>query len=171
MTVELERAEAFLQEAVYRARARQAASVALAQAATDKQRQCGLGERTEPGSRSIPAAGPADLAESSGRDAAGAWLRTLDLSPRAAQLARELWPAGLAEARVEQVRRTLAHWIQRQDALDRDRNHFLKAFRQAHGFDRNTYTPEQRAAFEAGLERVNAQVAAEHRAAAASLLA
>jgi len=143
VNVELERAEAFLQEAVYRSRARQAAGVALAQAATDKQRQCGLGARAE---------------------------LELDLSPRAAELARELWPAGLDDARAEQVRRTMTEWIERQDALDRERNHFLKAFRHTHGFDRNAYDAEQLAAFESGLERVNAQANAERTEAARRLL-
>jgi hypothetical protein len=61
-------------------------------------------------------------------------------------------------------------WVERQDVLDRERNHFMKAFRQRHGFDRTKYTAELLAQFEQGLERVNAQVAAERRAVAAKLL-
>jgi hypothetical protein len=61
-------------------------------------------------------------------------------------------------------------WVERQDVLDRERNHFLKAFRQRHGFDRAKYTAEQLVQFEEGLDRVNAQVAAERRAVAAKLL-
>lgn len=148
MTQALELAEAFLQEAVFRSRAEQAASTALAQLATlkqhDKQRQCGLGT-----------------------EAAIA----LDLTPRAAELAQQLWPAGLDAERSRAVRTVLAHWIERQDQLDRERNHFLKAFRQAHGFDRRAYSAAQLAEYEAGLERVNAQTAAERRAAAQQLLA
>ncbi len=148
MTQALELAEAFLQEAVFRSRAEQATSTALAHLAAhthgDKQRQCGLG--TE-----------ATIA--------------LDLTPRAAELARQLWPAGLDAERANAVRAVLAQWIERQDQLDRERNHFLKAFRHAHGFDRRAYSAEQLAQYEAGLARVNAGADAERRAAAARLLA
>lgn len=148
MTQALELAEAFLQEAVFRSRAEQATSTALAQLATlkqgDKQRQCGLGT-----------------------EAAIA----LELTPRAAELAHSLWPAGLDAARSNAVRAVLAQWIERQDQLDRERNHFLKAFRQAHGFDRRAYGPELLAEYEAGLARVNERADAERRAAAAQLIA
>jgi hypothetical protein len=141
-------AEAFLQEAVFRSRSKQAAGTALAQLALDpssgKQRQCGLGARAE---------------------------LELDLTPRALELAQLLWPAGIDEARVTTVRRVMAGWIERQDALDRERNHFLKAFRQQHGFDRRTYTPAQLADYDSGLERVNALADTERRAAAIELLA
>jgi hypothetical protein len=143
-------AEAFLQEAVFRSRAKQAAGAALAVApvtppapgAADA-RRCGLGLRAEV---------------------------ELELTPRAAELAADLWPAGLDAAALERVRAMLHEWVELQDALDRKRNHFLKAFRQAHGFDRNAYPPELRAEFEAGLERVNAEVSERRRAAAAALL-
>jgi hypothetical protein len=144
MVERLELAEAFLQEAVFRSRAEQAASTALAQLASDKKRQCGLGT-----------------------EAAVA----LDLTPRAAELALQLWPSGVDAARAANVRRLLAAWIERQDALDRERNHFLKAFRNAHGFDRRAYTAAQLAEYEAGLERVNSLAELERRAAATELLA
>lgn len=133
-------AELFLQEAVYRSRATQAAGTALAQLSSGVERQCGLGD------------GPAVV---------------LDLTARGRELAAQLFPT----AAPEHVAPLLRAWVERQDALDRDRNHFLKAFRQRHGFDRNAYSPELRLQFEQGLERVNAQAAAERRAAAERLLA
>jgi len=136
----LARAELFLQEAVYRSRATQAAGTALAQLAEGAQRQCGLGD------------GPAVV---------------LDLTPRGRELAGELFPGGVPA----HVAPLLREWVERQDALDRDRNHFLKAFRQRHGFDRNAYSPELRAQFEQGLERVSAAAAAERSAVAERLLA
>lgn len=131
--------ELFLQEAVFRSRAKQAAGTALAQLAADTQRQCGLGD------------GPAVV---------------LDLSERGRELAARIFPAGPGQ----HVAALLHEWVERQDALDRERNHFLKAFRQRHGFDRARYTADQLAQFEQGLERVNAQVAAERRAVAEKLL-
>lgn len=131
-------AELFLQEAVYRSRATQAAGTALAQLGAGAERQCGLGD------------GPAVV---------------LDLTPRGRELAAQLFPTAVPA----HVAPLLRAWVERQDALDRDRNHFLKAFRQRHGFDRNAYSPELRAQFEQGLERVNAQAALERRAAAERL--
>jgi len=64
----------------------------------------------------------------------------------------------------------LAEWVRRQDALDRRRNHFLKDFRHAHGFDRTRYTAEQRAEFESGLERINAEENEKRAQAAEELL-
>lgn len=150
-------AEAFLQEAVFRSRAKQAAGTALAAlsaisaeskpasttGAAGDARGCGLGLRAEV---------------------------VLDLSPRAAELSRQLWPEGLAETDLDRVRSVMHAWIELQDALDRKRNHFLKAFRQAHGFDRAAYSPGLRAEFEAGLERVNTEVSERRRAAAEALL-
>jgi hypothetical protein len=139
----LARAEEFLQEAVYQSRARQAAGTFLAQTASELQRQCGLGLKAEV---------------------------VLELSPRGAELFRELWSQPPPAAEVERVQHALRSWIERQDALDRERNHFLKAFRQRHGFDRNAYAPDLRTEFERGLEAVNAQVAAERRTAAERVL-
>jgi hypothetical protein len=93
----------------------------------------------------------------------------LELSPRAAQIARELWPRELSAAELESVRQATAEWVEQQDALDRKRNHFLKDFRARHGFDRNAYSPEQLAAFEQGLAHINAEVEQRRRAAAARL--
>lgn len=138
----LELAEAFLLEAVYRSRERQAASVAIARP-KPAGGTCGLGERASV---------------------------VLDLSPRAEELYEKLWPAGLSGAELERVRSALAEWVVEQDALDRQRNHFLKAFRQKHGFDRDAYPPERLAEFENGLARVNA-AESERRAAVARALA
>lgn len=140
----LELAERFLQEAVFRSRAKQAAGTALRQAALDVERQCGLGD--------------------------GAQV-VLDLSPAARELVPELFPAALYPAGPgEDVAACLRRWVERQDALDRERNHYLKAFRNRHGFDRSKYTSSQLAEFESGLESINARVAVERRAAAAELL-
>lgn len=46
-------------------------------------------------------------------------------------------------------------WIKLQDGLDRKRNHFLKDFRNAHGFDRKQYPPDVEARFKQGIDAVN----------------
>jgi hypothetical protein len=75
----------------------------------------------------------------------------------------------LAGPSLERARQTLAAWVERQDAFDRKRNHFLRDFRNRHGFDRSTYAPEVLAAFDAGLERINAEASAAQRVAAEEL--
>ena len=130
-------AQAYLREAVFASRAKQAAGSSLMQGAG-----CGLGTRAEV---------------------------ALDLTPRAAELARELWPRELNARELELVRTTAAEWVEQQDALDRKRNHFLKDFRTRHGFDRNAYPPDQLAAFDQGLARINAEVGERLRAAALQL--
>jgi len=83
---------------------------------------------------------------------------------------RELWPAGLSEAETVRVRDVLVAWVRRQDGLDRQRNHFMKAFRGRHGFDRRAYAPEVEAEYEAGLADVNAEENRRLSEAAAALL-
>ena len=148
MSAGLDAAQAFLQEAVYRSRARQAAGAALAlppaPAGGEALRRCGLGEKAA---------------------------IELDLGPRGAELFETLWPDGLAPAALARVRAELADWIARQDALDRKRNHFLRAFRGAHGADRAQYGPDEARAFEDGLSAINGEVAAGLVSAAAALLA
>ncbi len=51
----------------------------------------------------------------------------------------------------------LQSWLKDSDALDRDRNHFLKRFRQAHGLDRRRYDAATEKAFAEGLERLKAR--------------
>lgn len=123
----LELAEAFLREAAYRSRAQQAATNALA-APSNAIGRCGLGERAEV---------------------------ALDLTERGRELFTQLFGEHASAARVELVRTVMHDWTVEQDALDRRRNHFLKGFRQEHGFDRTRYSEELRARFETGLERVN----------------
>ena len=94
----------------------------------------------------------------------------LDLSEKAKAIFVELWPGEVAEAHLDAIRATTRAWVERSDSLDRDRNHFLKAFRQAHGFDRTAYTAEQLSDYEAGLEDVNSTVDAALSEAAATLL-
>ena len=69
------------------------------------------------------------------------------------------------------MRAALVGWVERNDQLDRDRNHFLKAFRTKHGFDRRAWTPELLAEYEQGLAEINARVETERHAAARELVA
>ncbi len=55
------------------------------------------------------------------------------------------------------VARTCIDWIRRQDAIDRQRNHFLREFRTRHGFDRHSYDVTVEAAFREGIEAINAE--------------
>jgi hypothetical protein len=135
-------AEELLQEAVYRSRGEQAGA-ALLRARASGTGNCGLGEKAA---------------------------IVLDLSPRAEVVFLELFPDGLTGDALERLREVLAAWVKRQDALDRRRNHYLKDFRQVHGFDRAGYGPEDLARFEAGLERINSEAAAERASAARELL-
>ena len=94
----------------------------------------------------------------------------LDLSEKARAIFEELWPGEIEEDQLDQIRAKTRAWVERSDALDRDRNHFLKAFRQANGFDRTAYTAEQLAEYEAGLEGVNSTADLELSEAASALL-
>jgi len=94
----------------------------------------------------------------------------LDLSEKAQAIFEELWPGEIEEDQLDQIRAKTRAWVERSDALDRDRNHFLKAFRQANGFDRTAYTAEQLAEYEAGLEGVNSTADMELSEAASALL-
>ena len=147
MSNRLDIAESFLQEAVYQSRGRQAAQTGLARGLMEDKpsgpTNCGLGHEAA-----------VELA----------------LSPRGEELFAELWPAGCDDAQRTRISEVMAAWSTRQDQLDRDRNHFLKAFRGKHGFDRTQYSAEQTAEYDAGLERVNAQSNAERREHAQRLL-
>jgi len=124
-------ARELLREAVFASRAKQAAATSILRADPDsKAGNCGLG--------------------------AGAAIE-LGLSEKGRALAARLWPVALAPELNERVAKSISEWIERQDALDRKRNHFLRDFRGANGLDRSAYTADQLAAFEAGLERVNAE--------------
>jgi hypothetical protein len=137
-------AEELLQEAVYRSRAEQAAQVGLSKSAGAKTGNCGLGAKAAV---------------------------ALDLSPRGEQVFASLFARELSESELAGVRDVMRAWIERQDQLDRDRNHFLKAFRAKHGFDRSRYAPDELAAFEAGLAEVNQKADRERREHAERLLA
>ena len=143
----LRQAESFLQEAVYRSRDAQVGAALLDAAAPDP--------------------GPGDVAPCGlGRKATV----VLDLSQRARELYGLLWPSDLPETGMESVRQVMADWVRRQDALDRKRNHFLKDYRGTHGSDRSQYTAEQGAAYDSGLETVNAEVNESRGKAARDLL-
>ena len=94
----------------------------------------------------------------------------LDLTDKAQSLFDELWTEPLTQEQLDSIRATTRGWIERCDALDRDRNHFLRDFRQANGFDRTDYTPEQTAAYERGLDDVNSGADDELSDAARALL-
>jgi hypothetical protein len=138
----LARAEDFLQEAVFRSRSAQAGA-GLWAAGDPAAADCGLGARAEV---------------------------VLDLTPRAEAPLREFWSAPPDSPELARIRERMAEWVERQDALDRKRNHFLKAFRAEHGFDHGAYDERQRAAYRAGLDAINAQVDDARRAAARALL-
>jgi hypothetical protein len=145
MTERLRLAEELLQEVVFASRAKQAAGLSL-KLARDKDgsstTNCGLG-----------------------REAA----IELGLSERGQAAFERLWPAPGSQDEAERIRALLERWVERADQLDRDRNHFLKAFRTRHGFDRRAYGAELAAEFERGLAEVNARVEAERRVAALEL--
>ena len=138
----LELAEQFLQEAVYRSRGAQAGAGLFASGDPDRG-DCGLGERAAV---------------------------VLDLSPRAEEVFGLLWPEGLTEAELDEIREKMTSWIELQDALDRKRNHFLKAFRNEHGFERSSYSSEHQAAYREGLDQVNEECNSRRRSAAEDLL-
>ena len=141
--------QSLLQEAVYQSRARQAASVGLSGGQLDRPSTgtgagCGLGQETA---------------------------IDLELTERGEEVFREIWPRQLAPTEVTRIQNGMRDWVERQDALDRKRNHFLRDFRQSHGFDRRTYSDEDAHAFEAGLDRINNEVDERLRQAAVELLA
>ena len=135
-------AEAVLREAVYRSRASQAAASSLRAPKPGASGNCGLGEKAA---------------------------IELDLGDRGIELFRELWRDELDPPALDRVREVMRGWIERQDALDRKRNHFLKDFRGKNGFDRTRYGPEQMLAYEAGLSRVNDEEDRARRGAAEQL--
>jgi hypothetical protein len=138
-------AAAFLQEAVYRSRERQAVGVSLLPARPDgsSPTNCGLGREARV---------------------------VLDLSSRARELCAELWPAPMDETELERLRDATAAWVERQDAFDRERNHFLRDFRREHDAERTTYTPDVQRAFDAGLAAINSRETRERNKTAATLL-
>lgn len=135
-------AEELLQEAVFRSRGEQAGAAMLAPHGGSG--RCGLGERAAV---------------------------VLDLTPRAEQLYAALFPRGVHPETLVRLREVMATWVRRQDALDRRRNHFLKGFRQEHGYERGSYGEAVRARFDAGLATINADAATERTEAARALLA
>ena len=128
-----------MQEAVYRSRGAQAGRALFAPGAKGG---CGLGKEAAV---------------------------VLDLTPKAEQLFETLWPQGLDGAQLEYLRTAMSDWVQAQDQLDRDRNHFLKAFRSKHGASRSDYSPEVLVEFESGLEAVNSRALQALAAAARSI--
>jgi hypothetical protein len=166
-------AEDFLREAVYRSRATQAMHSMLAKRASPERGNCGLGEKAA---------------------------IELDLSPRGRELFEELFAqvdrkAGGAQqqspsttasietprsdphvganahaALLKRIHARMREWIESQDALDRSRNHFLKAFRGRHGFDRTKYSAAETAELDAGLARINDEEDRERLSAAKALL-
>jgi len=138
-------AEDFLREAVFRSRAAQAAgSTFPSPSSAGDAGRCGLGERAAV---------------------------VLDLSAEGRAIFERLFASELEPAALERIHGVMREWVIAQDALDRKRNHFLKAFRGTHGFDRTRYTPEQIVEYDAGLARVNTAEDVARRTAAEQLLA
>ncbi len=135
-----ELAQSFLQEAVYNSRGAQAGKATMSPGSKG---QCGLGKEAAV---------------------------VLDLSPQAEEVLHKLWPDGLDDDAVQRLQGQMTEWIEAQDQLDRDRNHFMKAFRGKHGFRRADYDSETLAAFEAGLDAVNQESLDALRQAAQRLL-
>ncbi len=137
-------AERLLDEVVFASRARQTALNSIA----GGDASCGLGARAEFERR---------------------------FGTRASALCAELWPEcaateGADPASNPERDAALAAWVRRQDGLDRERNHFLKAFRGEHGFDRANYSLTVLAGYEEGLAAVNQKHTTERRRAAEGLL-
>ena len=136
----LSHAEELLREVVYRSRERQAGLAAFPTAPADASPgRCGLGERAA---------------------------IDLDLSPRGVELYARVFTSDPSHVRLAEVHAAMSAWVERQDALDRKRNHFLKDFRRRHGFDRASYSAEQLSEFEDGLARIGAEEDSERRRAA-----
>ena len=124
-------AQELLREAVFGSRAKQAAGSSLSRSdPNSKAGNCGLGTHAAIESR---------------------------MSDKGRELATKLWPVALAPQSAARAEALIVDWIERQDALDRKRNHFLRDFRTTNGFDRTQYTAQQLTAFESGLERVNVE--------------
>jgi hypothetical protein len=134
-------AQGFLRDAVFRSRATQATGGVFA-SKPDGEGRCGLGDKA-------------------------ALVR--DLTEEGANLFKRLWPDA-SDADVERIRARMNAWVVEQDALDRKRNHFIKAFRQKHGFDRVRWSREQSEEFDFGLAKVNAGEDDARRRAALDLL-
>lgn len=121
---------ALLRALVARSREAQATSGALAALGSAAAGRCGLGERAE---------------------------LALDLPPAALEHARALWPAGPPAQQLEFLRGEFERVVREQDALDRRRNHFLKAFRGEHGFDRRAWSAALLGEYERGLDEINGE--------------
>lgn len=122
----------------------------------------GQAHQASPKEKQLPGAAPCGLG--------GKTVVDLQLSPRAEELFRTLWQRELAPTELERVRSVMGAWIEAQDALDRKRNHFLRDFRQTHGFDRTTYTLAQAQDFENGLGKLNNEINQRLAQAAGELL-
>ncbi len=138
----VELAESFLREAVYRSRASQAAIGSLVPPTASTTGNCGLGHKASV---------------------------VLDLDKRGRELFLELWRDDIAPASLDRIRDVMRDWIERQDALDRKRNNFLKDFRGKHGFDRTKYDAQRVSEYYAGLARVNDEENRARRSAAERL--
>ena len=147
-----------LQEAVYASRARQASGLAAGSVGS-------ADPPMSPGSPGSPGSiiGQCGLGQETVVD--------LELSPRGEELFHELWARETPPTELENIRRVLTDWVELQDAFDRKRNHFLRDFRKANGFDRREYTARQSEDLDAGLERVNSEVALRLEQAGEELLA
>jgi hypothetical protein len=149
----LELAEELLRESVYRSRAAQAARTVFAEGTAADRASASPGKAAATGNCGL------------GEKAAV----VLDLSARGREVFDRLFPHA-DDASCARIQSCVCEWIEAQDAIDRKRNHFLKAFRGKHGADRTQYSTAILAEFEAGLARVNDEENRARRTAAERIL-
>ena len=97
-------------------------------------------------------------------------MRGLELTEHGRELFGALFPVPPTPTRLARMAELVGQWIGEADALDRKRNHFLRAFRTSHGFDRRAYSAEETRELEAGLALVNAETQERLRATARTLV-
>lgn len=96
--------------------------------------------------------------------------RELELTEHGRELFGTLFPVPPSPTRLARIAELVGQWVGEADALDRKRNHFLRAFRTTHGFDRRAYSPAETREFDDGLARVNAEANDRLRAVARMLV-
>jgi len=92
------------------------------------------------------------------------------LGPHGQELLHTLWPQPICPTRLARLGSVLAEWVERSDALARERNRFVRDFRTAHGFDRRAYTPAETRELDSGLARLDSAAGEHLRRAAQDLL-
>ncbi len=78
----------------------------------------------------------------------------IGFSPRQ-EAALQAFAPRLTDAQRQAAAEHAGRWVRLQDGLDRRRNHFLRDFRDKHGYTRSEYSPEVLAEYQAGLDTIN----------------